>query len=285
MPGTLFVVATPIGNLEDITLRALRVLREATVVAAEDTRRSGQLLRHYDIRTPLVSYHDHNEHGRTPALVARLQAGDSVALVSDAGTPLLSDPGFRLVRDAIAAGIPVVAVPGPAALAAALSVSGLPVDGFTFAGFPPPRAGERERWLRDLAGTPRTLVLFEAPHRVSATLEAALAHLGDRWTVLARELTKLHETTRRGWLSDLLAEGVEDRGEYVILLSDQKRVAADGDSLTTGPLSPEQLGSKFGEMTKNGGLSKRDAAEALAKQLGVSRNDVYRQLRAAGFSV
>src|SRR5436190_10281732 len=166
MPGTLFVVATPIGNLEDITLRALRVLRDAHVVAAEDTRRTGQLLRHYDIRTPLVSFHDHNEHGRTPDLVARLVSGDTVALVSDAGTPLISDPGFRLVREAIAAGVRVDAVPGPSSLTAAVSIAGLPVDGFTFAGFPPARTGERARWLADLADVPRTLVFFEAPHRV-----------------------------------------------------------------------------------------------------------------------
>jgi 16S rRNA (cytidine1402-2'-O)-methyltransferase len=285
MPGTLFVVATPIGNLEDVTLRALRVLREATMVAAEDTRRTGQLLRHYDIRTPLVSFHDHNEHGRTAALMARLQAGESVALVSDAGTPLVSDPGFRLVREAVAQGIPVVAVPGPSAVTAALSVAGLPVDGFTFAGFPPARTGERERWLLQLASTPRTLVLFEAPHRVSATLEAVRAALGDRWTVLARELTKVHETTRRGWLSDLLAEGIEDRGEYVILVSDQIRPAAEGAAQPLSSMSADQLAAKFGELTQNEGRSKRDAADVLAGELQISRNEVYRRLRASGVSV
>jgi 16S rRNA (cytidine1402-2'-O)-methyltransferase len=285
MPGTLFVVATPIGNLEDVTLRALRVLRDATVVAAEDTRRTGLFLRHYDIRTPLVSFHDHNERGRVPELVARLQRGESVALVSDAGTPLVSDPGFRLVREAIAAGIAVVAVPGPSAVTAALSVAGIAVDGFTFAGFPPARAGERDRWFRDLAATPRTVVLFEAPHRVVATLEAALAALGNRWTVLARELTKLHETTRRGWLRDLLADGIEPRGEYVILLSDLNSNAREQGCRGAGAVNVSagtDIGTEFCRMTKNGWLSARDAVAQLAATTGLSRQAVYRQLKKAG---
>jgi 16S rRNA (cytidine1402-2'-O)-methyltransferase len=281
MPGTLFVVATPIGNLEDITLRALRVLRDASVVAAEDTRRSAILLRHYDIRTPLVSFHDHNEHSRTATLLARLQAGESVALVSDAGTPLVSDPGFRLVRDALEAGIRVEAVPGPSAVTAALSVSGLPVEGFTFGGFPPARSGERDRWLaarRDVAGTQ---VFFEVPHRIRATLDAMLEQLGDRWTVLARELTKVHEGTTRGWLSTLVASDVEQRGEYVVLVSDQKREAVS-PLRSDEPTEAGDLVAKFGLLTKSGGLSNRDAAARLAKETGLTRQDVYSRLRAAG---
>jgi 16S rRNA (cytidine1402-2'-O)-methyltransferase len=282
MPGTLFVVATPIGNLEDVTLRALRTLREASVVAAEDTRRTGQLLGHYDIRTPLASLHDHNEHARAPELIRRLLAGESVALVSDAGTPLVSDPGFRRVRDAAAAGIPVVAVPGPSALTAALSVAGLPVDGFTFAGFPPARSSERRRWLEGLAGTPRTLVFFEAPHRAADTLRAVLDVLGDRWVVLARELTKLHEDTRRGWLSDLLAGGVDDRGEFVFLVSDLIRPAAAGEERPRAALSDAELAARFGDLTKNGDLSRRDAADVLAKETATSRQEVYRRLKSSG---
>ena len=282
MPGTLFVVATPIGNLEDITLRALRVLREVSVVAAEDTRRSGILLRHYDIRTPLVSFHDHNEHSRTPGLVSRLRAGESVALISDAGTPLLSDPGFGLVREALEAGIRVEAVPGPSAITAALSVAGLPVEGFTFAGFPPARAGERERWLAARRDAKGTQVFFEVPHRIRATLAAMLAQMGDRWTVLARELTKVHETTTRGWLSGLADQGIEERGEYVILVSDLIRDADEAKAEAVAPLDDAEMASKFGVLTKDMGLSNRDAAAELAKEAGLSRQEVYARLRAAG---
>jgi 16S rRNA (cytidine1402-2'-O)-methyltransferase len=282
MLGTLFVVATPIGNLEDITLRALRVLREVSVVAAEDTRRSGILLRHYDIRTPLVSFHDHNEHSRTPGLLSRLRAGESVALVSDAGTPLVSDPGFGLVRQALEAGIRVEAVPGPSAVTAALSVSGLPVNGFTFAGFPPARASERERWLaarRDVQGTQ---VFFEVPHRIRATLEAMLEQMGDRWTVLARELTKVHETTRRGWISDLVAGGAEERGEYVILVSDLMKSVDNTDPTRVADAEPAGMAERFGVLTKHGGLSNRDAVAQLADETGLSRQNVYARLRSAG---
>ena len=282
MPGTLFVVATPIGNLEDVTLRALRVFREVAVVAAEDTRRTGILLRHYDIRTPLVSFHDHNEHGRTAVLIARLQAGDSIALASDAGTPLVADPGFPLVRQALDAGIRVEAVPGPSALTAALSVSGLPVEGFTFLGFPPARAGERARWFEARRAFPGTLVFFEVPHRIRATLAAALDVLGDRFVVLARELTKMHETTRRGWLSEVVTEPIEERGEYVVLLSDLTQAAERADPETVHPFSLEQLASRFGELTNNEGLSNRDAARQLAVETGLQRQEVYSKLRAAG---
>jgi 16S rRNA (cytidine1402-2'-O)-methyltransferase len=275
MPATLFLVATPIGNLEDVTFRALRTLREVAVIAAEDTRRTGKLLRHYDIGTPILSLHEHNERDRTPALIGRLQAGDAVALVSDAGTPLISDPGFLLVREAIAAGIRVEAIPGASALTAALAVSGLPVDEFTFLGFPPARAGPRSTWFASRAGLPGTLVLFEAPHRVRATLTDIHAHLGDRFVVLARELTKLHETVTRGWVSALLEEAVEERGEYVILVSDQLQAATAGPSEVTD----EALRLEFCSMTESGVVSARDAVAALAYRHNISRQRVYKATR------
>jgi 16S rRNA (cytidine1402-2'-O)-methyltransferase len=275
MPATLFLVATPIGNLEDVTFRALRTLREVAVIAAEDTRRTGNLLRHYDIGTPILSLHEHNERNRTPALIGRLQAGDAVALVSDAGTPLISDPGFLLVREAIAAGIRVEAIPGPSALTAALAVSGLPVDEFTFLGFPPARAGPRAAWFASRAGRAGTLVLFEAPHRVRATLTDIHAHLGDRFVVLARELTKVHETITRGWVSELMSGTMEERGEYVILVSDQSRSA----TAASPEVTDEELRLEFCSMTESGGLSARDAVSALAQRHNVSRQRVYKATR------
>jgi len=275
MPATLFLVATPIGNLEDVTFRALRTLREVAVIAAEDTRRTGNLLRHYDIGTPILSLHEHNEHDRTPALIARLQAGDSVALVSDAGTPLISDPGFLLVREAIAAGIRLEAIPGPSALTAALAVSGLPMDEFTFLGFPPARAGPRAAWLASRASRPGTLVLFEAPHRVRATLTDIHTHFGDRFVVLARELTKVHETITRGWVSDLLTGSLQERGEHVILIGDQSRLTIAGPPA----VSDDILKREFCSMTESGGMSARDAVAALAHRHSVSRQRVYKATR------
>jgi 16S rRNA (cytidine1402-2'-O)-methyltransferase len=275
MPATLFLVATPIGNLEDVTFRALRTLREVALIAAEDTRRTGNLLCHYDIGTPILSLHEHNERDRTPALIGRLQAGDAVALVSDAGTPLISDPGFLLVREAIAAGIRVEAIPGPSALTAALAVSGLPVDEFTFLGFPPARAGPRAAWFASRAGRAGTLVLFEAPHRVRATLTDIHAHLGDRFVVLARELTKVHETITRGWVSELMSGTMEERGEYVILVSDQSRSA----TAASPEVTDEELRLEFCSMTESGGLSARDAVSALAQRHNVSRQRVYKATR------
>jgi 16S rRNA (cytidine1402-2'-O)-methyltransferase len=272
MPATLFVVSTPIGNLEDITLRAMRTLREVAVIAAEDTRRTGHLLQHFEIRTPMISLHDHNERERTPGLLARLQAGESIALVSDAGTPLLSDPGYHLVREAVRAGVPVQAVPGPSSLTAALAVSGLPVDRFTFVGFPPARKGQRGAFLARLAGQPGTLVLFEAPQRIRSTLEDVRAHLGERMVVLARELTKVHETVFRGWISELLAGNIEDRGEYVVLVSDQVHEPYEANA----PISDNELRDQFGSMTKSGAYSPRDAVAALAEQHRVSKQRVYK---------
>src|SRR5580704_1992404 len=204
MPGTLFVVATPIGNLEDITARALRVLRESTVIAAEDTRRTAHLLARYAITTPSTSLHEHNEAQKTGSLIARLERGEAVALVSDAGTPTVSDPGHRLIRAAIDAGIRVEPIPGPSAAIAALAVSGLPSDSFTFRGFTPTRLKDQNKWFDRLLAVGGTVVFFEAPHRIRATLQRLLVVAGDCQVVVAREMTKVHEELVRGPISELL---------------------------------------------------------------------------------
>ena len=193
MSGTLYLVATPIGNLEDITLRALRILGEVQLIAAEDTRRTARLLQHYGISTRTTSLHDHNERQKTSTLLARLLAGDSVALLSDAGTPVVSDPGLLLVRQSLEAGIPVVALPGPSALTAALVSSGAPANSFTFVGFPPRKLNDRKRWCEALADKPRTLIFFESPHRLVTTLKLMMEFWGDRTVALCRELTKMHD--------------------------------------------------------------------------------------------
>jgi 16S rRNA (cytidine1402-2'-O)-methyltransferase len=286
MPGTLFVVATPIGNLEDITLRALRVLREVAVVAAEDTRRTGNLLRHYQIATPLISVHEHNEHARLAPILDRLRGGESVALVSDAGTPGISDPGAILVRAAREAGLRVEPIPGPSAITAALSASGLSFQRFAFAGFPPVRAKDRNGWLawvQSISDIP--VVCFEAPHRVARTLRELRALSGERPIILARELTKTHEE----WLYG--ADAVMERGEFVIIigqtpkidrLSDvATRVSPDGaDPL--GTVNDAEIQRLFGEMTESGtGPTRRAVVRSVAVQLGLSVKKVYEALERA----
>jgi len=218
--GTLFVVATPIGNLEDITLRALRVLKEVDVIACEDTRRTRALLSHFDIHTPTVSYFEHNKLARGPQLLRQLAEGRSIALVTDAGTPGISDPGFMLVRDARAAGIPVVPVPGPAAVAAVLSAAGIPADRFVFDGFLPIKSGRRVNRLTALRELETTIVLYESPHRILATLEAIATVFGDREIVVGRELTKQFEEIVRATAAAhherLAAAGV--RGEFTVVI-------------------------------------------------------------------
>src|SRR5690242_14159872 len=203
MPGTLYLIATPIGNLEDITLRALRVLKEVSILACEDTRQTNKLLQHFQIDVPTISYHEHNERERTEQLLERLAAGESIGLVSDAGTPAISDPGFILVREAIAKGIPVVPIPGASALLSALVGSGLPTEEFLFIGFLPARSGQRRKRLTELATIRSTLVCYESPHRITETLAEAFEILGPRRAVIARELTKLHEQFHRGTLEEL----------------------------------------------------------------------------------
>jgi 16S rRNA (cytidine1402-2'-O)-methyltransferase len=227
--GTLFVVATPIGNLEDITLRALRVLREVDLVAAEDTRRTRALLEAHGVHAPLISYFEHNQARRGPELLRRLQGGARVALVTDAGTPGVSDPGFRLVRLCRDAGVPVVPVPGPSALVAALSAAGVPADRFVFEGFLPMKAGRRLNRLRDLAALRRPVVLYESPHRLLASLEAIEAVFGEAEVVLAREVTKRFEEFRRGTAASLraalAATGV--RGEVTLVINPREAAAPD----------------------------------------------------------
>lgn len=224
--GRLLVVSTPIGNLEDLSPRARRALAEADLIACEDTRHTGRLLTHLGLRKSLVSLHEHNERQRLPRLLADLERGLTVALASDAGTPLLSDPGFVLVREAAARGIVVEAIPGASAALAALVVSGLPPYPFTFAGFPPFREGKRKSFYRDLGNLGHTLVVFESPHRLLASLADAEAELGDRPAAVARELTKLHEETLRGPLSSLratLSARPSLKGEFVVVIGAAER--------------------------------------------------------------
>jgi 16S rRNA (cytidine1402-2'-O)-methyltransferase len=276
MSGILYVVATPIGNLEDVTLRALRVLREVSIIAAEDTRRTARLLQHYSISTRTTSLHEHNERQRTPALIKRLQAGESVALVSDAGTPVLSDPGTWLVAAAHRAGIRVEPVPGPSAAMAALSASGLPASEVLFLGFPPSRAKARNEWLRSLASERRTLVVYEAPHRIRQSLADIQAVLGDRTVALGRELTKAHEELVVSPISGIMERLGEPRGEYTLI------IAPPNPEQEPAPQLPQAdaLRREFGEMTKLSALSRRDLVRQLADRYGVGTRAMYALLEA-----
>lgn len=232
MAGKLYLVATPIGNLQDITLRALETLRHVDLIAAEDTRHAAILLRHYEIHRPTVSYHDFNERQVAPQLVAQLQAGKSIALITDAGSPGISDPGFYLVRAALAENIVVAAIPGPSAVVAAVTSAGLPCDRFVFEGFPPTKKG-RQTFFQNLAPEPRTIVLYEAPQRVSRTLQDILTHWGDRRVALAREMTKIHEEVRRGKVSEILA-GLQEqplKGECVLVVEGRPKAKATVESI------------------------------------------------------
>jgi 16S rRNA (cytidine1402-2'-O)-methyltransferase len=270
VPGTLYVVATPLGNLEDVTLRSLRVLREVALVACEDTRRTATLLRAHGIVTPSTSYFEHNERWKGERILAALREGRDVALVSDAGTPGISDPGYRLVRDARAEGIPVVPVPGPSAGVAALSVSGLPTDRFLFVGFLPSRSGARREALRALAGVRETLVVYESPVRVVAALEDMRELLGDREAFLCREATKRHEEYVRGRLSELaalLAKRESVKGEIVLVVSGAGEPARPREE-------PEAL---FARLVAEG-RTRREAVKETARLLGLPARDVYRRV-------
>jgi 16S rRNA (cytidine1402-2'-O)-methyltransferase len=278
MPGTLYVVSTPIGNLEDLTYRAVRVLSEVDLVACEDTRHSQKLLQHYGIKTKTVSYHEHNERDRAGELLASITSGLNVAVISDAGTPGISDPGFRVVHMALEAGLRVVPVPGPTALISALVASGLPSDEFFFAGFLPARSGARRSRLADLVAIPSTLVFYEAPHRIVASLEDAREILGEREAVVARELTKLHEEVLRGRLSELI-DGFshapqEPRGEMVVLID--RVVIETTDAADKSGDSIASLVAGF----EADGLDPRAALKKSARQLGISRDEAYRRLTA-----
>jgi 16S rRNA (cytidine1402-2'-O)-methyltransferase len=271
MPGTLFVVATPIGNLEDVTARALRILRDVALIAAEDTRRTAHLLARYAITTKTTSLHEHNEARKTPSLVARLVAGDDIALVSDAGTPLISDPGRHLVRAAIDAGITIEPIPGPSAVMAALSASGLNTDAFAFLGFPPIRASARKDWFDRFRAIGGLVVFFEAPHRIKSTLDQLLHQIGDRPIVLCRELTKTHEELVRGPISVVLDRLCAPKGEFVVIVD----VGQSTDTVPAKHLGDMDLYTEFGRITNSGHLSRRRAIAALAQKYGRAPNDIY----------
>ena len=274
MAGTLFVVATPIGNLEDITLRALRVLREVDVIAAEDTRHTARLLARHGIATPTISFHEHNARGRVPQLVDRLTAGKSVAVVSDAGTPGVSDPGSELIQACLAAGISIDPVPGPSAPLAAVVASGFPITPLTILGFPPSRSKDRIAWLEALTRIRTTVTFFEAPHRIAATLEEAASILGDRPIVIARELTKVHQEFLRGSaraVASMLSSA--PRGEITVVIAPVSEVADASSALTD-----EEVAEAFCQMPDDGAGSHGERVAAAAKRLGMSRRQVYAAL-------
>jgi 16S rRNA (cytidine1402-2'-O)-methyltransferase len=268
MAGVLYVVATPIGNLEDITLRALRVLKQVDVIAAEDTRHTQKLLRHYQIRTPLTSYHEHNERTKAPALVERLLRGASIALVSDAGTPAISDPGYRLVLAAVAAEVQVTPLPGPSALTAVLSAAAFPINRFVFEGFLPDKTEQRRERLRALHDEERTLVFYEAPHRLKDSLDDIEAILGDRTIVIAREVSKIHEQFMRGRISEIIT-GISDRearGEIVIVVH-----GSTGESGAS-----EDLVKKDIVKLQASGMRVRDIADLLGEKYALPKKRIYR---------
>jgi 16S rRNA (cytidine1402-2'-O)-methyltransferase len=275
MAGTLYLVSTPIGNLEDITHRAIRVLGEVNIIACEDTRHTSKLLNHYGIETKTISYHEHNERERAAELVKLLKQGSDVAVVSDAGTPAINDPGFRLAREAIDNELRVVPIPGASALISALVVSGLPTDEFFFGGFLPARSGARRARLSELRTMPATLIFYEGPHRIAATLKDAVEILGERQAVVARELTKMHEEIARGNLSELAARfsSTESaRGEMVLIID---------RTVIPSELEPDKVVVSIAELVgklENEGLDHRAALKKAARELGLSRDEAYRRL-------
>ncbi|HVG38016.1 MAG TPA: 16S rRNA (cytidine(1402)-2'-O)-methyltransferase [Pyrinomonadaceae bacterium] len=279
MTGTLYLVATPIGNLEDITLRALRVLREADLVACEDTRHTQGLLNHFGLKKRTVSYHEHNEEERGAELLTQLAAGARIALVSDAGTPAISDPGYRLVRACHERGVRVVPVPGPTALVSALIASGLPTDEFFFGGFLPARPLARRRRLQEVRRLPGTLIFYETPHRLAAALADAREILGDREAVVARELTKMHEEIGRGRLGDLAArygtQGDEStvRGEIVLLIDRASAEQAEGEEKMAELSVAARVALYAAE-----GLDHKAALKRAAREMGLPRDEAYRRL-------
>lgn len=268
--GTLYVVATPIGNLEDITMRALRILGEVDLIACEDTRHTRKLLSHFDIHTRLISYYKDKERSRAEKIVALLAKGKSIALVSDAGTPGISDPGSILVREAHRLGLPVIPIPGPSALTAALSIAGLQEQQFVFLGFPPPRKSQRQNLFKSLSLDRKTLVFYESPHRLPACLRDCLEILGDRPAIWARELTKIHEELQEGPLSELLsiAENRKIRGESVVIIEG----SVDDNQFRDG-----ELDEVLAWCRDNCGLSLKDAVKKITAETGRPRSEVYRE--------
>jgi 16S rRNA (cytidine1402-2'-O)-methyltransferase len=271
-PG-LYLVATPIGNLEDITLRAIRVLKQADLIACEDTRQTLKLLNRYGINTPTISYHEHNEAARAAELVEKLAQGSRIAVVTDAGTPGISDPGFRLVALAIERGLPVVPIPGPAAFVSALVGAGLPVESFSFRGFLPPKTGARRRELEQVRNSIQTEVFYEAPHRIGATLEDALAVLGpQRRIVVARELTKIHEEFLRGTAAqvlDVVKSRGEMKGEIVLMIGS----AEEGEN--AAPTT--SIRDRIEQLMREENLDEKSALKKAAKERGISKSEAYRE--------
>jgi 16S rRNA (cytidine1402-2'-O)-methyltransferase len=274
MLGTLYLVATPIGNLNDMSPRAVDTLRSVDVIACEDTRHTQKLLNHFGINAKTISYHEHNEHERVPELIGLLGTGSDVAVVSDAGTPGINDPAFRVVAAASEAGIDVVPIPGPAAFVSAAIVSGLPTDSIFFGGFLPSKKGDRRKRLTELIPIPATMVFYESPHRMAASLADCLDVLGDRRASMSRELTKLHEETLRGRISELISSisSAKPRGEYVLVI-DRDR---DGDAVQAVS-STKGLQELVAELEATG-LDRKAALKKAAKELGLSRSEAYRML-------
>jgi 16S rRNA (cytidine1402-2'-O)-methyltransferase len=273
--GILYLVATPIGNLEDITLRALRILRECDLVACEDTRQTQKLLNHFEIKTRSTSYHEHNERTKAIELVLRMEQGARIALVSDAGTPAVSDPGFRLVDLCIQHKIPVVPIPGATAVVSSLVASGLPTHAFQFLGFAPGKRPLRQKFLAALGGYPATSIFFEAPHRIIATLADVLELLGDRQIVLGREITKLHEEFFRGSCSEVLAvlrSRTSLRGEMTVLIAGASQIGSDVDA-------SQPLRERVDQLMQEANLSRMDALKAVARERKVSKSQAYREYR------
>ncbi|HET9281617.1 MAG TPA: 16S rRNA (cytidine(1402)-2'-O)-methyltransferase [Candidatus Angelobacter sp.] len=272
--GTLYVVATPIGNLEDVSYRAIRVLKEADLIACEDTRHTAKLLQHYGIDKTTVSYHEHNEVERAEELIAKLEQGLSIAQVSDAGTPGVSDPGYRVIKLAIERGVQVVPVPGPSALLAALAAGGLPTDSFEFHGFLPAKSGQRRSLLESLRDSQNTVVVYEAPHRIAETMKDIVELLGaKRPIVLARELTKVHEEFLRGTAEEVLAQAQEHelKGEITLLIgkSEERAVAS----------AKQGIASRLDEIMREQKIDEKAALKILAKERGLSKSDVYREFQ------
>jgi 16S rRNA (cytidine1402-2'-O)-methyltransferase len=275
-PGTLYLVGTPIGNLEDITLRALRILKEVDLIACEDTRQTAKLLNHYGIEKPTISYHEHNELSRAAELVVHLERGDNVAVVSDAGTPGVSDPGYRLVALAIRHHIPVVPIPGASALLSALVASGLPTDEFHFGGFLPPKVGARRTALGTLGNSRRTEIFYEAPHRILESMRDVVQVLGaERHVVVAREITKLHEEFLRGRAGEVLAQleaRGEVRGEITLLI-------AKKEENSRPEANAKSVAERVGELVRSEKLEEKAALKQAAKEFGLSKSAAYRELQ------
>jgi len=272
MPGTLYLVATPIGNLKDITFRAVEVLKAVDLIACEDTRHTRKLLNAYEISAKLISYHEHNEVERAEELSKHLLDGKSIAVVSDAGTPGINDPGFRLVQKCVEADIHVVPIPGAVAFVNAAIASGLPTDSIFFGGFLPSKTGERKKRIRELADVPATLVFYETPHRIAAAIREALDVLGERQAALARELTKIHEEFVRGTLSELVDKYNNElpRGEYVLVI-------ARGTNAST-PVASVLISSRVAELEAEG-FDQKSALKQAAKERGISKSEAYRILQ------